>query len=850
MSLRRLLTLVFLLTFLPLMAQTTQWWIGKPIYDIRFNNLQNISENELEPVVREYIGKTFTDTLSWDLQSKIFALDYFEGYSIEAVEGPDGQNSVIILFTVEERPVVGEIEIDGNSGLRDREILDVVLLKKGDIVNRNKIRLDVDAIKQLYYEKGYTSVNVEGRYLDPVEGESTVVFDINEGTQNRVKEVRFSGNSFGSSSTLRRLIDTKAQALFNSGIYQANIIEEDKQKILDYYWQRGYIDAAITDVTITDTFDESDNRTYLIITFFIEEGEQWTYGGMTFSGNTLYEDEDLSKLVRQKVGSVVNKTTLEIDFQRVSSVYYDDGYIYNAINKKEIRDEAEKQVSYEVTIVERGRAHIENIVIRGNYKTKEYVIFRELPFEVGDVFSRSKFIEGLGNLYNLQYFSNILPETPAGSADGLMDIILNIEEGKTIQLSFGVSFAGGIEGFPIIGFINWADKNFLGRGQEISLGAEASSLKQSLTFSFKENWLFNRRISGGVNLSYEHGLTNNVAQDILPPYGIEDPYTGVIVDADGNPVQDPDPELIGDEYDYDYNHFTGTNPEYAMSYDSHELSLGVNTGYTHYTNGFGRLGFGGGLSTDLSFITYDPNKFRPYSETVRSNLDTWQPIAKQWITANWDGRDIVYNPTSGYLLSQRFTFAEGLFGTQRDYVKSSTVGEAYFKLWDTLLFEDWPFQGILALHSGVSFVLPQLNGELNVVRSDLLYIDGMMKGRGWGFGSGRDDYYDGQSQWDSSIELRIPLMEQVVWLDTFASAVIMNYYDENEPTKGLEEFWDPEWANMKYTLGTGFRFVIPGLPLGFYFTKRFTIQDGSVKWEPGNTGGYYDFVLAFTQSFF
>ena len=257
--------------------------------------------------------------------------------------------------------------------------------------------------------------------------------------------------------------------------------------------------------------------------------------------------------MRQKEGSILNRTALEADFGRVANLYFDDGYIFNQIDRESIRNEQEVSIAYVIEIQERGRAHIENIIIKGNTKTRDNVIEREIPLEVGDVFSRQKIVQGLQNLYNTQYFSAVNPETPPGSVDNLMDLVVNVEEGKTIDLNFGISFAGGIQGFPLVGFLNLADRNFRGRGQEISIGAEVSTERQSVNLSFKENWLFDQRWYGGLNLGFEHLLISGVYQDILYPnnIGVPDPFDGHWVDGDGNPVANPDPADIARRYGHD-----------------------------------------------------------------------------------------------------------------------------------------------------------------------------------------------------------------------------------------------------------------------------------------------------------
>ena len=315
---------------------------------------------------------------------------------------------------------------------------------------------------------------------------------------------------------------------------------QDKDAILYYYYERGYIEARIVDV-IRETVSQEDKQNLISITFYIEEGEQYSFGGIAFEGNTLFTDEELLEQVRSVPGKVLNKMKLESDMIRITDMYYNDGYIFNDITTEEIRSEDGNELSFLMHIKEAGRAHIENIIIEGNTKTKDYVILRELPLEVGDVFSKDKIMQGLNNLNNLRYFETFVPETPQGSAPGLMDLIINVEEGRTIDLNFGVTFTMEAGSLPIVGFITWTDRNFMGTGQEISVSSEVSTSTQSLTFSYDESWLAGRRWSGGIDFSIEHSLTEDVAQDILYPQFsgttddnaqmVPDPYDGHWVNA-------------------------------------------------------------------------------------------------------------------------------------------------------------------------------------------------------------------------------------------------------------------------------------------------------------------------------
>ncbi|MFW5768679.1 MAG: POTRA domain-containing protein, partial [Spirochaetota bacterium] len=287
-------------------AQEGEWYLGKPIVDIEFTGLVNIDSSELEPIVEPYIGQDFTDDLFLELQSRLYAIDYFESFIPNALPGDDNYESIIINFEVEERPVIDEIKLRGNRNIRRNDILDVVLLKEGDMVNRTKVRLDSDAVRELYLERGYPNVSVDGEIEElPEQNAAVVTFSIEEGNQTRIRDIQFSGNSFASEGTLRRVMETKAQSLFSKGAFQESEFEEDLGRIENYYWEKGYINAAVVDVVREIEEDEEDERNYMVITIYIDEGEQYTYGGMEFEGNVLFSDEELKSVLRLREGSVL-----------------------------------------------------------------------------------------------------------------------------------------------------------------------------------------------------------------------------------------------------------------------------------------------------------------------------------------------------------------------------------------------------------------------------------------------------------------------------------------------------------------------------------------------------------------
>lgn len=886
--------------------ENADWYINQPIQDVTFVGLSSVSEADLRPIVSPYIGEPFTERRFLELQRRLYALDFFVSILPEAVR-PETGTGVIIQFTVEERPTADEIDFVGNRRIRTTDLLDAVLLKPGDMITLAKRRVDEAAIQDLYLERGYPDVVVTSRVeeKETTRGlEQVVVFDIEEGEQVTIREIRFSGNTFASESTLRGRMDSKAQSIFNSGVYQSRVLEEDRLRLEEYYRERGYVDATVTDITQKFERDEDDEKTYLILTVFIDEGEQYTFGGITFEGNTIFSDEELLDLVRVREDAVLDSLRLQEGIAAVQDLYYQNGYIFNQFSVSEERDEQALTISFVMQITEQARAHIENIIVRGNDKTLDYVIEREIPLQVGDVFSVARIREGIQNLTNLQYFSAINPETPQGSVEGLMDLIINVEEAQTADIRFGVSFGGSSE-FPVSAQVGWADSNFQGRGQTLGFQVNASPVEQNLSLNFLERWLAGQRWSLGADVSINRRSQSGIPQDILAPVfaeddinAVPDPFQGYYVfsregeNDEGTEYPEnsgtfyqpgevfPDPvttELI-DQYDLvtDYQFAGGSSAipgQYLMEYKDWSISTGANTGYRFRTS-LGLLSLSTSLRASINYVDYEPTEARPFDPDLRANLDDWRLVTKLAVGATLDRRQgIPLSPSSGFVLRQGLTSAGGLLFGNRHYLRTDTTGEAYFTLFDLPVFELWSWKTVLALHSEISFILPQLwlpreyrdrPGQESlatrepVAATELLQTNPMFIARGW------DPLTGGEALWNNWIELRMPIAEQILWLDTFLDAVALWEDPEQISTLGP--------GNMRYTLGGGVRFTIPQFPVALYVAKRFRIpgtpvgqyqigdttynrwiewQGGAINWGLfDETTGGFDFVFSFSADLF
>jgi outer membrane protein insertion porin family len=808
------------------------WYQGKPIKNISFEGLRHVKQSQLEGVIEPYIGQKLSDELFWELQGRLYALEYFEYISPTAIPADDNGSEVILRFVVSERPIISRITFQGNKGLRAGELRDFVTIKVDDVYNGTKVRLDEQVVMTKYVEKGFPDINVRSEIVHNANATIDVIFLISEGERVTIDQLNFEGNQQFSSRTLRGQLSLSVKGIFNDGAFQESKLIADRHAIGQYYHDRGYIDAEVSDVVREVSHDEKGS--HLSLTFKIHEGKIYTFEGVSFEGNTIFPDKQLQPLVRSKTGQIVNAQRLESDLQRVADLYYENGYIYNTINRVEQRNLEEGTISYVIQIVERDRAFVENIIVRGNKKTKDQVILRELSLESGDIFSKTKVMSGLRNLYNLQYFSNIVPETPPGSADGLLDLVLTVEEQSTTDIQAGLTFSGSSDpnAFPMAAVVKWTDRNFLGYGNIFGVSVNASPDIQNFSVEYTQRWLFGLPLSGGFDFTVQHANRLGTMDSKAPFFVGDEEYAF------------PD----GFDSFTSYENANKRPPDqYLFTYQQWSASIGFSTGY-RWATAFGNLGVGGGVRVGFKLNDYDRGQIRAFDKTLRQR-DSWTPITSIFFSLSLDNRDLFYNPSSGYYAVQRF----GVYGLlpnsieEEYFMRTDSKAEWFLTLWNWRVIENWSFKGVLGLHTGFSFLFPQVGRSLALVeQANMLVVDGMFVARGWT----NQRLVRGSALWENWMELRVPIVEGIIALDGFFDAA--EVADKpgdlfgNDSRGGMSN-------RMRFSFGGGLRFTIPQFPFRFLFAKRFRIENGNVYFEPGAIGGDgdhsgIDFVLSFALS--
>lgn len=792
------------------------WYYDKPIKLIHFQNLKTVKHGDLDGITSSFISKPFTDSLISELYDRLFSIDYFDDIEIKASKNSDEGKTVTLLVVVQEKPIVAKIKFSGNGALKTSDLKSKITLKRDDIYVDSKLSNDERSLRNYYIEKGYTKATVTA--LSEVRDDGVyVTFKIREGKQTVVKKINFVGNKVVSTKTLKSKIKMKEVSLFNKGAFQDTSIANDSRIVMTYYQNRGYADAKVLNVSNESEYNEKKNREELTITFDIQEGAQYTYGGMSYEGNRVFTSEELNKLVTLKTNAIYNETKFQETKSKIQNKYYENGYTSNQFYAEQKKDAEVRVVSYVLHIEEKPRSHIENIIIKGNEKTKDYVIRREIPIDEGDIFSNAKITNGMRNLYNLQFFSAVAPDVVQGSEENLVDIVFTVEEQSTTSLDIGFTFSGVSDpnDFPVSLYGKLQDSNLWGEARSASVSTTLSTSEQSVALSYGQNWIWGQPVSGNVSLGYSHS-TNYALRNKFMPSG-------------------------------DIN-----NDNYYLKYIQNEFYLSSSLAKRWVPN-FAILTLAGGMTNSILYNDYNDSLFVPYDSSISYYNNNWEPKNSIWTSFSADGRNIAYDPSTGWFASQRLSwyglFKKGAFGFAPDwgetefYLRTDTKVEKYFTIFDHYFVDKFTIKLVLMGYSSLSLQFPAPG--TNIKRANQLYIDGMFTGRGWTLYN--KNVGRGHAMWNNTLELRYPILPGIISFDFWGDAVAIKKEESDLFTSLTKEDW-------YYSFGPSIRFCIQQFPLRLLFANTCKYRNGEFVFTDQNGEGDYDwrsnwhFVLSFNMS--
>ena len=410
------------------------------------------------------------------------------------ITGADTGNLVI---TVRENPVINRIVLEGNKRLKNDKILPEVRLAPRQIFTRSKVRSDVDRIIELYKRSGRFAATVEPKIVQLDQNRVDLIFEINEGPVSKVRAINIIGNEQYSDGRLRKEMYTREAGgllgFFRSNdSYDPDRLAADQQKLRAFYLTEGYADFRVISALAELTPDRRD----FVITYVVEEGERYKFGTVDVESSLRdLSAETLQPLIRLRPGDWFDAKAVEDTVTGLNEIAGAQGYAFADIAPTYDRDAEARTMSIRFQVKETPRVYVERIDINGNTVTRDKVIRREFRINEGDAFNALKVKRSQDRIQSLGFFQeNLEIKQTQGSAPDRVVLGVDVEEKSTgeLQLSAGYS---SLEKFIIAASI--AQRNFMGKGQEVGAGVNWSRYTRSVNLSFTEPYLFDKNVSLG-----------------------------------------------------------------------------------------------------------------------------------------------------------------------------------------------------------------------------------------------------------------------------------------------------------------------------------------------------------------
>jgi len=501
--------------------------------DIKYVGPASVSEQFIRANIRLKAGDTYRPNLTEDDVHSLYGTGQF--YNIRVSVDPADDGGVVVSYVVQARLRITDIKITGNKKLSDSKLKKKITVKAGEPLDEQKLFTDVQEIKKLYEKYGYPDTQVKYVFdtFDEAAGRASVTFQIVESQKIKVTRVEFVGAAAFSQKLLRKQVKTRAHWMFSwitgSGVFKQDEFDDDKDALSDFYRNHGYLDFEIKDVK----FGHPNAKT-MVVQFYVYEGKQYKVGSVKFTGNKIFDDaairvgllyvHDYQHLkarlgtnnLAMDVGDTFTPDGLNSDLQALEDFYGTKGYIDvqrgQTLQAVRIPNVDTGTIDLDFQVNEGEKSYVEQINIRGNIKTKDKVIRRELAIAPGEVFDMVRVKISKQRLEGLEYFDKVdlQPEPTDPPIAGRKNLDVSVEEEDTGKFTLGAGFSSvdSLVGFAEItqgNFDLFHPPYFTGGGQKLRLFMQLGTQRQDYELSFVEPWFLNRKLSLGVDL-YRHQL--------------------------------------------------------------------------------------------------------------------------------------------------------------------------------------------------------------------------------------------------------------------------------------------------------------------------------------------------------
>ena len=454
---------------------------------------QRMDDESVRILSEVKVGDNINSETVNDVAKKLQSSGYFSSVNASL-------SGNVLKIKVDESPIVNMVTVEGNDEIDTDDLKKEIKTKERSSYDKSVIGGDVQRILTLYQRKGFFGTKINPKKIDLDNNRVNVVYEIKEGHPTYIENIDFENNKKFRSRTLRGELLSREHAwwrfMTQFDVYDEDRIQYDQQLLNQFYLRNGFLDFRITDVK--GNFTES--REYYSVKYTLDEGEQYRIGDISIV-NPFDDvpDKELKKVLTISKKDIYNIDEIDATINAIRGKVADHGYAFISVEPITEKHDDTRTVDIKFEIKKTNRIYINSINLLGNVRTFDNVIEHHLPMREGDPFSLQTIETGRQNLMHTRYFKDV-QMVPTRLADAnMMNLDVKVEEQPTGELSGGLGWST-INGFMVDAGIT--ENNFMGRGQIVQLKGSIAQYQRQALFSFTEPFLFNRELSGGVDVSY------------------------------------------------------------------------------------------------------------------------------------------------------------------------------------------------------------------------------------------------------------------------------------------------------------------------------------------------------------
>jgi outer membrane protein insertion porin family len=463
------------------------------ISSVQVRGADRVSAETVKANITILPGKNFSNADIDASIRRLFATGYFSDVRITVSGGT-------LVVVVNENQLINQVVFNGNKKIKDDKLRGVVRSQSLGPYSETAVEADLQAIRDAYAAIGRSDATVTTQTYPLGNGRVNLAFVINEGDRTKISKINFVGNQAYSNGRLESVIITKESGMLSfltrKDVYSEDKLRADEEALRQFYFNNGYADFQV--ISSEAILDESTNE--YVVTFTVDEGQRYNFGEVNVESTVEGIDpEELKGLLESRSGKVYRARDVQNSMSEISQRVAAKGYPFARVTPRGNRDLGNGTIAVDYLVDQGERAYVERIEIRGNTRTRDYVVRREFDISEGDAFNQEVIARAKRRLEALGFFSAVNISTSPGSQADRVVVVVDVQDQSTGAFGIGAGYeTGSSGGFKLEASIE--EKNFLGRGQYIRVAAGGGDDSRDYSLAFTEPYFLGYRLAAGFDV--------------------------------------------------------------------------------------------------------------------------------------------------------------------------------------------------------------------------------------------------------------------------------------------------------------------------------------------------------------